>query len=101
MNYDLIGAYDIKLNDRLVYVSLLVIDETPKARTNAIAFFEELSRRGTVLLNNMADIISKLHHRQTPLPKIKQILAFLIKLISGNQIHLGKFIQSLCYWYIK
>jgi len=65
-------------------------------KKNAVEFFEKLARDGTILLNNLPDILAKLHHGDTSSSDIKKISTFLFKLLSRNERHLGQFIRKLC-----
>ena len=81
-----------------MYVSYLTIDDNEAIKDAATRFFGEIASSSTVLLNNMPDIILKLHEQNAPHNDIKKILTYLLKLLGQNRRHLGQIINKFCGW---
>jgi hypothetical protein len=81
-----------------VYVSYLTIDKNDAIKDAATRFFGEIVSCGTVLLNNMSDIIFKLYEQNASHGDIKKILVFLLKILGQNKRHLGQIIDKFCGW---
>jgi hypothetical protein len=77
-------------------VARLVLDENPAIKREAKTFFVEFSSQGTKLINNLPDILAKLHELQIPTDEFKEITTFLFDQLSGKEKQTEQLVEKLC-----